>query len=298
MRITQRMITESVNVNLQQSLARLDRCSQKLSTGKAFSRPSEDPVGTNRVMRYRDTLSRNERFRLNIGEAKGWLRATEAALMEALSVVQRIGDLCIYGANGVLSEAELFSIYEEVREFHEHLIGVGNTEFNGLYIFGGHCTGSPPYLEDGEGLLEYHGDSGERRLEISPHQEIVMNLSGEKAFGGDSGTGLMEAVSRVCRALDDGDHELLGGDALDGINKSIDYLLERLSEVGARFNRIGAMEQTLFEEELHLEEMLSWVEDTDFAEAMTGYSMEAYAYRAALATASRVMQPNLLDYLR
>ena len=160
MRVTHRMISGSANVNLQQSLGRLDQRSRQLSTGKAFYRPSQDPIGTNRVMRYRDAISRNERFQLNINEAKGWLQATESALMEALSVMQRISDLSIYGANGALSDTELLSIAGEVHEFYEHLVGVGNTEHSGLYIFGGHRTGEPPYREGTAGL-EYHGDTGE-----------------------------------------------------------------------------------------------------------------------------------------
>jgi len=59
-------------------------------------------------------------------------------------VTQRLRDLCLYGANGVLSDAELRSIAEEVDELSEQLVGVGNTEYNGLYLFGGHRTGSPP----------------------------------------------------------------------------------------------------------------------------------------------------------
>ncbi|NLA27614.1 MAG: flagellar hook-associated protein FlgL [Firmicutes bacterium] len=298
MRITHRMIAEGVNYNLQQSMRRMDQRSQQLSMGKAFSRPSEDPVGTCRVMCYRDSISRNERYRLNIDEARGWLQATEAALMEGLAVVQRIRDLSIYGANAALSQAELLSIAEEVDEFYDHLVGVGNSEYNGLYLFGGHRTGAPPYREGSQGLLEYFGDQGERRLEISSHQEIMMNLNGKRVFGGENGTGLMETVFKVRQALKEGDQKFLGGEALAKIDGGIDLLLERLSEAGARYNRIDAMESTLFEENIHLREVLSQVEDIDFAEALTEHSMEAYAYQAALATASRVLQPNLLDYLR
>jgi len=62
MRITHRMIAESVNVNLQQSLARLEQARAAVFHGKAFQRPSQDPVGTNRVMRYRMRLSRMNDF--------------------------------------------------------------------------------------------------------------------------------------------------------------------------------------------------------------------------------------------
>lgn len=293
MRITHRMIADTVNVNLQQSLHRLQQRSEQLSTGKSFHRPSQDPVGTNRIMRYRDSINRNERYRLNISEAGGWLQATEAALMDGLDTLQRIRELCIYGANGSLAKAELLSIAGEVHEFYRHLVGVGNTEYNGLYIFGGHLTGSPPYREEATGI-EYFGDEGQRLLEISPHQEIVMNLDGERAFGGVE---LMKVVTEVHEALTAGDQEALSGQALSGINEGIDLLLECLSEIGARQKRLEVMDDTLFEGDTHLKQRLSEVEDIDIALAITEYMMEEYAYRAALSTASRMLQPSLVDYL-
>ncbi|HHX87566.1 MAG TPA: flagellar hook-associated protein FlgL [Firmicutes bacterium] len=293
MRITHRMIADTVNVNLQQSLHRLQQRSEQLSTGKSFHRPSQDPVGTNRVMRYRDSINRNECYRLNISEARGWLQATEAALMDGLDALQRIRELCIYGANGSLAEAELLSIAEEVHEFYRHLVGVGNTEYNGLYIFGGHQTGSPPYWEGAAGI-EYIGDEGQRLLEISSHQEIVMNLDGLRAFGGIE---LMKAVSAVQEALTAGNQEALSGQALSGINEGIDLLLECLSEIGARQKRLEVMDDTLFEGDTQLKQRLSEVEDIDIALVITEYMMEEYAYRAALSTASRILQPSLVDYL-
>ena len=293
MRITHRMIANKVNVTLQQNLRRLQERSEQLASGKLFQRPSQDPVGANRVMRFQDSMYRNDRYRLNIGEAQGWLDATEIALMEGLDILERVGELCTYGANGTLVQAELNAIDEEVYSLYQHLIGVGNREYNGLYIFGGHLTVDPPYREvDGE--LTYLGDQGQRLLEIGPHQEMVMNLNGKRTF---QGTEVMEAVIAVHEALISGNHEVLSGEALGRVNENIDHLLECLSEIGARQKRLEAVDNTLFGADIQLKNRLSAVEDIDLALAYTEYMMEDYAYRAALSTSAKVLQPSLVDYI-
>ncbi len=542
MRINHRMIADTINTNLQNSLRRLELYGNQLSTGKKFTRPSQDPVGVGRVMSYSSSIDRNEQFRLNMNQSKGWLENTENGLQNGLDVLQRIRELCIYGANESLTAEDRRAIAPEVLEFIDHLIGIGNKESNGLHMFGGHQTLSKPFIreniykvnvqedsgiildedhrveadrlqngdyamtqtraagagemaeaavtqqflqgntgsifgtgemgviesdhysaslllevtgvnketgeveyrfsshqyslegdyekhdgdftvtyggddsqpvtigdinftlegleeldvstegiktgdktvfnitpsredgddydhlkiagqfrddqselmyifneetldnveqqelrfhslntfdrspdkgkvydgllrlsyEDFEGLEEgnpaltfsydgkgfpvYYGDDKERIQEISPHQQMIMNLSGMKAFGEDQEA--FEAVFDVFNALIDNDREALGGSALEKMDQSIEHLLEQLAEVGARSNRLEAMETTLFSENLFLQEVRSKIEDIDLAYVITEFTMQENAYRAALATAQKMLQPTLVDYMR
>lgn len=536
MRITHRMIADRVNFNLQRSLRRLENYSNQLSTGKAFHKPSENPVGVGRVMSYSAAINRNEQYRLNMNQTKGWLDNTEYALQNGLDVVQRVRELTVYGANESLSSEDRQAIAPEVLEFIDHLIGVANTESNGLYMFGGHQTlkvpfkrekvfnlnfagggldqSAPPtasglqngayglsqergtaltdrdaaavisgsflqgnaetilgradlesvvsevnasvlievtavdpengtvdylyvshqydrdgnyqkmegefslnygdpvpatislgdaeleitgldlitpvqaggirvgdravlditasaaaggdydrlsltanhrggqsqatytfnqgaldhntfdlkyfslqtfdrspekgqvydgelqiaYLDlesaepaftfvyDSQGFPVYQGDHHDRIQEISPHQEMVMNTHGLKAFGENQE--VFEAVFSVYNALIDNDREALGGTVLAKLDQAVDHLLERLAEVGARSNRLEAMHNTLFSENIHLQEVRSNIEDIDLAQVITEYMMQENAYKAALSTASMMLQPTLVDYLR
>ncbi len=621
MRVTHRMIADTVNTNLQRSLRRLEVYSNQLSTGKVFHKPSENPVGVGRVMGYSAAVNRNEQYRLNMNQTRGWLENTEASLRNGLDVLQRVRELSIYGANESLTADDRRAIAPEILEFLEHLIGIANTETNGLYIFGGHqtlsvpyrkekvyhadilgggidpdsaviaaglqngnyslsqssvtpaadedaavrvtqsylqgnaesiigeadwgdlvngvmikpglqagstitigddfVTGSPAenfvltltydgtnnrwdYIDDGgnpqsidtgifshygitvdidqltgsaadgdiitvasgisssvmlevtgvdfeSGQVNYHylshqyaldgtyqkaegdfsltfgdtapqsvtlgavtvnveglgsmnpflasglkvgdratldilpgmtagsnydqvtvngehrtggsavsylfdqdslngrefefkyysldtfdrspdkgalydgsvtvnygvfseaeqaltfsydkmgfpvyyGDFNDRVQEISPHQEMIMNLSGDKAFG--SNREIFEAVYDVYWALIDNDREALGDTALEKMDRAIDHFLGRLAEVGARSNRVDAMNNTLSNENLYLREVRSNIEDIDLAQVITDYLMQENAYKAALSTASMMLQPSLVDYLR
>ena len=148
MRVTHRMIADTVNLNLMRSLRRLEIYSNQLSTGKVFQRASENPVGVGRVMGYNASIDRNEQYRLNMNQTKGWLENTETGLRNGLDVLQRVREQCIYGATESLTADDRRAIAPEIREFIEHFIGIANTETNGLYIFAGHQTLAVPYKQE------------------------------------------------------------------------------------------------------------------------------------------------------
>ncbi len=192
MRITHRMIANTVNYNLQNSLRSLEKYSNQLSTGKAFQRPSENPVGVGRVMGYSASINRNEQFRLNMNQSQGWLENSEYALQNSLDVMQRIRELAIYGANESLTAEDRRAIAPEVLEFIDHLIGIANTESNGLYIFGGHQTLKAPFVRENVYGIKAHYletshsghavfDAGEIEAGTAG-REIILNITvdGEK----------------------------------------------------------------------------------------------------------------------
>ena len=146
MRVTHRMLAQSITRNLQRNLRSLDKRSNQLATGRVFNRPSEDPVGTYKVMKISGTgLARNEQYRRNMGEGISWLTITDDTLADAIDVVQRLRELAVYSANAIHSAEDRQAMVPEVRQLLEQLIGIGNTELAGLYIFGGYKTQEPPY---------------------------------------------------------------------------------------------------------------------------------------------------------
>lgn len=184
MRVTHTTVARSVGYHLQRNLARMESYATQLATGKLFQKPSENPAGVNKSMCYHTAISRNDRFLLNMNEARGWLEMTETALSQGVDALQRVRELAVNGANDTYSADERQAMAAEVNGIYEHLLTLCNTELNGLYLFGGHQTGEKPYRADASGQIYYYGDGGVRRQEISPHQEIIMNLSGDLAFGG------------------------------------------------------------------------------------------------------------------
>ena len=295
MRITHRMMTQSVTRNLRNNLASLEKTATQLSMGRLFDRPSQDPVGTYKVMRITGTgLFRNEQYRRNIGEGITWLTVTEDALADTIDVMQRLRELAVYTANGTFSAEDREMVSPEVKQHLEHLISLGNTEVNGLYIFGGYKTQAPPYRNDVD-VIEYVGDNGQRKAEITPGQELTFNLTGVEVFGE---TELFEVVNNMYNALLNNNGEALGNEILQELDQQLTNLLQYRAEIGARMERLWSTEERLVNEHIHLREFRSKIEDIDVAEAITQFRMQENAYQAALSTGARMIFPSLVDFLR
>ena len=310
MRVTHRMMAQSVSRNVQNNLYALEKRAAQLSSGLCFNRPSQDPAGTYKVMRISGTgLYRNEQYQRNIGEGITWLTVTEDALMESIDVLQRLKELTIYAANGALTHEDRKMIQPEVEESFHQLVGIGNTEVNGLYIFGGYKTQAVPFKINDPGNpgiigVKYLGDDGKRKIEITPSQELPVNLTGWEAFGKITGEGvegkvkLFATVGELLAALKNDDTEALGGDILKEVDDCLDHLLQQCAEIGAREERLSSTEQRLLSEHIHLRELRSKIEDLDLAEAITEFTMQKNAYTAALSTGAQMIYPSLVDFLR
>ena len=66
MRVTNSMIASQVIGNLARSLERFMNMQAQMSTGRRINKPSDDPVGTHKDLRYRTTLNETEQFQSNV----------------------------------------------------------------------------------------------------------------------------------------------------------------------------------------------------------------------------------------
>ena len=91
MRVTHRMIANTVIRNVNRNLAQMTRYQDMLSSGKAINKPSDDPVRIARIMGYQASLQQNKQHQRNIDAAMSWLDTTEDALSGMTDVLQRAG---------------------------------------------------------------------------------------------------------------------------------------------------------------------------------------------------------------
>jgi len=82
------------------------------------------------------------------------------------------------------------------------------------------------------------------------------------------------------------------------LDTSIAQILAKITEVGAKTNQLESTKNSLQDLKLNMTEMLSELEDTDLAEAITELSLQETIYQASLASSTRLMQTSLLDFLK
>jgi len=293
MRVTNNMIARNAVNNLNLHLRRQEELHYQLASGKRLRVPSDDPAATSHSMRLHSDLTHTKQYRANIGVALSWLEATDSVLNEVGQALQRVKELAVYGANGVLPQDARDAIAREVDQILEHLVDLANSSHAGLYLFGGHRTTTPPYVLSGGTVSSYQGDEGRRELEIASGVKIAVNVLGSELFDQ-----IFQAVTNLRKALCEGDTATVGNQSLAEVEDALDTLLRVRADVGARINRLELADARMQELELNVEQLISDNEDVDLARAIIDLKVAENVYRAALASGARIIQPTLLDFLR
>ncbi|GED14551.1 flagellar hook-associated protein FlgL [Aneurinibacillus migulanus] len=295
MRITQNMLNNNMLYNLGNSLSRMDRLQDMMSTGKKISKPSHDPMVAIRGMLFRTKLSENEQYRANTDEAVNWLDQAESSISEGGSILARIKDLITQAATDTNGVSEREKISAEVRQLREQLGTVANTTFAGKYIFSGTQILTPPY--NGTNI-----DSGINEdpinLEVSTNIQVQINVTAKEMFG-EAPNSTFNMLDKVISHLesDPAVTDELKAD-LDEVQKHIDNLLKVRASVGGRTNRIELMQDRLETQHDGTEKMISDGEDADPARVIIDLMNNENVYRSALGAGARIIQPSLLDFLR
>jgi len=113
-----------------------------------------------------------------------------------------------------------------------------------------------------------------------------------------SGGSLFDVAIRLRDSLNRGDIIDTGGLALAGIDAGLENLNRRVTEIGARSERLDFIASRLNKEIPDATRMLASETDLDVTQAVTDYRMLEYAHRASLGFAGRLFPQTLLDFLR
>lgn len=119
------------------------------STGNRINRPSDDPVGTTRVLKYKSDIRVLEQYKKNIKDSQGAIDMTETSLNSIKELLQRLRNLAVAGANQSNSEEDTKKIQVEVDELIKEVIVTGNATNAGKYLFSGLEIDQKLFNDDG-----------------------------------------------------------------------------------------------------------------------------------------------------
>lgn len=329
MRITNNMLIGNMTYNLNNTMKRLERLQYENTVGKKFRVPSDDPISASKSLKFNTDISKVEQYVRNAQDAEAWMKETEGVLKEINAVLHRANELTVQAANDTNGE-ELDKIGQEIKELKGHLIQVANSSYAGRSLFTGFKTDKK--LLDDEGnyivnLEKYTDGKGNSKDEVFVYnvgvaETVDINIVGNRIFGKakedgvDIGkddrykaeiTGSDTGVDRKAYLIDifDNLEKALENKNNDGIQKALGEIKDAMgnvltitSQIGAKSNRLELSKNKLEEQLVNLKELLSFNEDVSLPEAYMNLNIAENAYRASLATGSRIIQPSLMDFLR
>lgn len=293
MRITQRAVTVTSLQGLNRNLVSLGRLQQQLTSGTLISKPSDDPTGVNRSMQLRSGEAALEQQARNIAEGATWLQTTDTALQTMAERTRRVRDLTLQGmSTGASSAASRAALATEVASLREGMLALANEKVQGRPVFGGITAGSRAYDDAGAWIGD---DRATVDRQISDVERLAVDTSGPAAFG-PPGADLFSVVDRIRTDLT-ADPTALAAD-LDDLDVAMERMLTELADVGARAARLEAAERINGDKMLALAGQRARTEDIDLPKTIMELQMQQMGYQAALGATAKVVQPNLMDFLR
>ncbi len=306
MRITHKTMNNNMLRNLNNGLRRMDTHQQQLASGKRVQLPSDDPAVVGSILGRKSSIAETRQYVKNLDDAISWLDATDSAFDSVTSVIHRVRELTVYGANDALGDQDRQALASEVRELSENVLELANVSIGGRYVFSGQKTQTRPFAKVDAAdpfSVEYRGakepEHVDVRLEVGVGTEMAINLIDVDADGNEQiFLPIFAALESIHTNLMASDSESLGTTDLEAMDTVLNTVLRYRAEAGAKVNRLEMGRERLLDLELNLVQLLSGDQDVDVAEAIMHLKAEENVYRTALSVGARIIQPSLVDFLR
>ncbi len=302
MRVTQQTIATQVNDGLQRAYQKLARTQEAVTTGYRINHLSDDPIGAARVLGLRGFEHSLNQYEKNLSTALSAFEAADSVLDGVVDRLVRAKELALAMANDSNSADQRLQTSKEVRELLNQNLNFANTSVENRFIFAGFINDAPPFSEAG-GAVSYAGDGGEIFVQTSSISSIALNVSGDRVFQGAglaTGVDIFDVYLDLEAALQNND--VSGADGIrtqiGRIDVAIDQILSFRAEFGARFDHARVAQEAIGVMKIQNNERRSQIQDADALAVYSDFARYQQAFQAALQSASQMLQPSIIDFLR
>jgi flagellar hook-associated protein 3 FlgL len=266
---------------------------RQVATGKRIFALSDDPFGAASALSMRQVRGASEQYAENALSAKAFLSFSEGTLAEMSTILKRVNELAVSGANGSTSQVGRAAMAAEITEIQKRLVDLANSKGPGeQYLFAGQATDTKPF-EAAAGVLTYAGDNNDLTGEISANETMAFNT-----HLGTLMPTMYGQLESLKTNLQGGNLSAISGIDIGNIQAAIRSVDQLRGNIGTR---IQTADQAMNHHERRMDDLtsrISEIEDADMSEAILQYKSAETAYQAALQTVSMGSQLSLMDFMR
>lgn len=303
MRITNSAMFHQLTVDINRAAGLLFERQRQVAGAKRLVTASDDPVGAGLAVSIRESLAKLAQAQRNGDQAEARLLASQAEVTDVLSVLGDVRELVLRGMSGTLAASDRQSLAVQVNQELERVVTDANARSTDGYLFGGTQITVAPFAATRNVDSEITavtsnplGINGQVYADIPGGQHVAANVPGATVFTATS-PDLFSLLITIRDQLRADDIEGLEA-STSALDTAVDRIDVVVTDVGSRIDRVRDARQRAYDDLLSLKNRLSTIEDADMAEASVEFQQAQNVYQTALATASRVGQINLVDFLR
>jgi flagellin len=276
----------NANRQLGVSNSSLAKSTEKLSSGYRINRAGDDAAGLSISEKMRGQIRGLDRASTNAQDGVSLVQTAEGALNEVHSILQRMRELAVQGANDTNVSQDRSAINKEMKALTEEIGRIGDsTEFNTMKLLNG------DFGDDKK--LQVGANSGDEQT-IALKMATVTDSSIASADG--TVTADISALSSIADTATNADYQ----GYIDTIDTAIEAISSSRSDLGAVQNRLEHTIANADNTSENLQAAESRIRDVDMADEMVKYSKSSILQQAGqsmLAQANQSTQ-GVLSLLR
>lgn len=307
MRVTNGMIINTSLNGLYNNMNAMNKTYAQMATGKKIQTVSDDPIVAGRALKLKTTVLEAEQYESNLKEAMSWMEITESSLGNMSRILKTIRTKCVQASTGTLNKEDLLVIQTDIKQLWKQLQEEANTTYAGRYIFSGFKTDQKLVEEDKAVPPSVINDNINTKdqdinYEVGVGSTVNVNVTGmeeilkemEKEFNG-----IFSNVenSLADENIDSTDLNKMFTNKLEALDKIMQSISEKTSDLGSRMNRVEYTQERLSDQKTVFKNLLSETEDIDIEEVYTNFNVQYATYQSALQATAKVIKNTLADYL-
>jgi flagellar hook-associated protein 3 FlgL len=292
-------------LSLERIQDRAAKAQRQIGSGLRVEKPSDAPHQLVDILQLQLEIAQADQRLTNLQRATSEVDTNEAAMRNAVKILQDVTVVGAQGADSHASAAERKLLAERVREWHGELVRIANLHHSGRYQFSGDQDGVAPYANDWNqpsGVVRTHNspdtrvveDAGGNRYSISGRAQDIFDLrdSSDNPAAGN----VFQAVHALSVALDANDPDAASS-AMAMLDAASKHLNEQLSTFGVAQNRLEASVNQAQQIKLRATTELAKRREADIPAAIMELTQASTNLEAALSAQARLPRTTLFDYL-
>lgn len=164
---------------------RLSKVTNQIATGRRINYFHDDPTSMSLTIGYERVSAEAGNYLRQVNAAKSWMNETDSVLQSMSVMIRRSKDLAIQGANGTNDPDSHVAIAQEITQLIDQMVALGNSQYDGRYLFSGQKTQTRPFAKTvtafGE-TVEYNGDGNGLQRRVGPSSYVDISTQGVGVF--------------------------------------------------------------------------------------------------------------------
>ena len=230
----------------------------KLSSGLRINKAGDDAAGLAISEKMKSQIGGLTQAKRNAQDGISLVQTAEGALNETHSILERMRNLAVQGANDTLTSSDRGSINKELKALHEELTRIADTtEFNTKKLLNA----------DGNVFTFQIGANENQTLNVT-----IGKMDGQKLLGSDAASFKISSGATNVRK---------DGGMISKIDKAIETVSSQRADLGAVQNRLEHTINNLTATNENLSDANSRIRDVDMAEEMMTFTKSNILSQAA-----------------